>query len=101
MKFETSVLNSSSFYGLNVEKLTLKECEAKDVDFRESNLKEADFSYSDLTDAVFFNTDLSNANFSHAQQFNIDIKNNILNGAKFSRYEAVRLLGGLGIELVD
>ena len=101
MKFQTSVLNSSSFYGLNLEKLTIKECEAKDVDFREANLKEADFTFTDFTDATFFNTNLTNANFGYAKEFNININHNILNGAKFSRYEAIRLLISLGIKLVD
>jgi len=101
MKFQTSVLNSSSFYGLDLEKLTLKECEAKDVDFREANLKESNFIYTDFTDAVFSNTNLSKVDFTYTENFNIDIKNNILEGTKFSRYQAIRLLSGFGIEFVD
>jgi fluoroquinolone resistance protein len=101
MVFKTSVINSSSFYGLELEGLSIKECEAKDVDFREANLSEATFIYTDLSEALFFNTNLLKVNFSYAQNFNIDIKNNPLEGAIFSRYEAIRLLSGLGIELID
>jgi uncharacterized protein YjbI with pentapeptide repeats len=101
LKFETSVLNSSSFYGLNLEGLILRECEAKDVDFREANLCWGIFVYADFQDSLFFNTNLSKANFSHAKGFDIDVKTNILEGAVFSRNEAVRLLEGLGIELSD
>lgn len=99
--FQNSALTSSSFYGLDLPGLILKECEAKDVDFRATNLEESDLSYTDFTDAAFFDTNLTKANLSYARNFNIDIKTNTLEGAKFSRYEAVRLLDGLGIELID
>ncbi len=57
--------------------------------------------YTDFTDAAFLNTNLSKVDFTYAEKFNIDIKNNILEGAKFNRYEAVRLLSGFGIDFVD
>jgi len=101
MKFKTSIINSSSFYGLELEGMKLKECEARDVDFREANLKESDFSFTDFENSIFFNTNLSEVNFSYAKNFNIDIKNNILKDALFSRYEAINLLNGIGIKIID
>lgn len=101
MKFEGSVLNGSSFYGLCLEELILKECEAKDVDFTGANLSESTLTYTNFSEAVFSNTNLSKANFSYAENFDIDIKTNTLKGAIFSRYDAIRLLSGLGIELID
>lgn len=101
MKFHKCVLNDSSFWGLNLSWMQLKECEAKEVDFREANLQKVDFDFTDFEKALFRNTNLTDANFTNARNFDIDIQTNKLKGAKFSRYEAVRLLGGLGIELVD
>jgi len=101
MKFSNSVVNSSSFYGLELDGLELHACEVRDVDFTNANLKESDLRYSDFTNSIFANTNLSKANFSYAKNFDIDIKNNILKGALFSRYEAVLLLSSLGINLID
>jgi len=101
MKFYRCVLNDSSFWGLKLDEMHMKECEAKEVDFRESNLQKADFCATNFGKALFRNTNLSEVNFADARNFDIDIKQNELKGAKFSRYDAVRLLGGLGIELVD
>jgi len=101
MKFKTSVIDSSSFYGLDLDSWIIEECEAKDVDFTNSNLSNISFKYTKLTDSIFANTNLTKANFTHSEQFNIDIQNNNLDGAKFSRYESIRLLSSLNIELVD
>lgn len=101
IKFKNTVINSSSFYGLKLESMEVKDCEARDVDFREANLKESNFTCTDFQKSIFFNTNLTKVNFSYAQNFNIDIKNNILKGALFSRYEALTLLNGLEIEFID
>lgn len=101
IKFESSIINSSSFYGLDLKGMILKECEAKDVDFRETDLSEADFSYSDFSDTSFLHTNLTKVNFSYAKNFNIDIQANILKGAIFSRYDAIRLLSAFEIEFVE
>ncbi len=100
-KFKRSVLNDSSFWGLRLESIMISGCEARDVDFREANLKEADLQDTDFTRALFRNTNLTEANFTHASGFDIDVRVNDIKEAKFSRYEAWRLLGGLGIVLVD
>lgn len=100
-KFIRCVLNDSSFWGLELEAIMISGCEARDVDFRESNLKKANLCDTDFTNALFRNTIMIEANFTHASNFDIDVRVNDIKGAKFSRYEAIRLLGGLGIELVD
>ena len=100
-KFKKSVLNDSSFWGLKLEGIMIHGCEARDVDFREANMKEADLCDTDFLRALFRNTNLRESDFTHANNFDIDVKTNEIEGAKFSRYEAVRLLPGLGIELVD
>lgn len=99
--FNRCMLNSSSFYGLTLEKMVMIECRAHYVDFREANLKGANFSHTDLRDSLFNNTNLSHANFKEAENYDINIKNNLIKNATFCRYEAVSLLSSLGINLID
>lgn len=101
ISFEKSVLNDSCFFGLALSELTLVGCRAFDVDFREADLSQSNFRDTDFTRSLFSNTNLSRADFTQAQHYNIDIQNNYVKQAKFSRYEAALLLEYLDIELVD
>ncbi len=101
VKFYKSILNDSSFYGLALQDLVIDECKAHNVDFRECDLSNANLTYSDLSGCYFGNTNLSSADFSEATNYDIDIHQNIIKKAKFSRFEAIRLLDSLEIELVD
>ncbi|WP_221892310.1 pentapeptide repeat-containing protein [Teredinibacter haidensis] len=101
VKFFKSILNDSSFYGLSLQELVLEECKAHNVDFREGDFSNSNFTYSDLSGCVFANTNLSGADFSEATDYDIDIYRNIIKKAKFSSFEAIRLLFCLEIELVD
>ncbi len=87
--------------GLNLAELVLEECKAHYVDFRDGDFRDSNFSYCDFSNSLFNKTNLSGADFSEATEYNIDIYLNELRGAKFSRYEAVRLLECLEIELLD
>jgi fluoroquinolone resistance protein len=101
VKFYQSILNDCSFYGLSLQELVLKECKAHNVDFRDGDFSRSDFSYSDLSACLFVNTNLSGADFSEAIHYDININQNIITKAKFSRFEAIRLLDCLDVELVD
>ncbi|MBV1870241.1 MAG: pentapeptide repeat-containing protein [Gammaproteobacteria bacterium] len=101
IKFYKSILNDSSFYGLPLQELVLEECKAHDVDFREGDFSHATFTYTDFTGSFFENTNLSGADFTEATDYDIDIFRNEIKHAKFSRFEAIRLLGSLEVELVD
>ena len=100
-KFYKSILNESSFYGLSLQDLVLEECKAHNVDFREGDFSNSNFTYTDLSGSYFSNTNLYGADFSEATDYDIDIYQNRIEKAKFSRFEAVRLLDSLEIELVD
>ena len=93
------MINSSSFYGLNQTKIVIEECRAHDVDFREANLSGANFSHTDLASSLFGNTNLTGAKFNDA--VNYDINTSLVKNATFCRYEAIRLLDSLGINLID
>ena len=87
--------------GLKLDEMVLEGCKAQDVDFREGKFNRANFSYSDFRHSLFGRTELMEADFSEATDYDIDIFNNKIKGAKFSRDEAIRLLNGLDITLVD
>lgn len=99
--FFKCIINDSSFFGLVLDEVTLDSCKAHDVDFREASLRQAVFTDTDLAHSLFGKTNLSEANFSGAVNYDIDVFENVITGAIFSRYEAVRLLMGMGVELVD
>ena len=101
IKFYQSILNDSSFNGLALQELVLEECKAHHVDFRDGDFTSANFTYTDLTASLFAKTNLTSADFSEASNYDINIFNNIIKKATFSRYEAIRLLDSLEIELVD
>jgi fluoroquinolone resistance protein len=99
--FFKSIINDSTFFGLNLKEIVIKECQAHDVDFREGDFSDADFRATDFASSLFNGTDLSGADFTEAVNYRIDINHNRIHDAKFSRQEAVSLLEGLGIELID
>jgi fluoroquinolone resistance protein len=101
IKFYKCIINDSSFFRLNLKEIVIEECKAHDVDFREGNFSGANFTYTDLLSSLFSQTNLTGADFTESINYDIDVHINKIRKAKFSRYEAVRLLGSLGIELVD
>jgi uncharacterized protein YjbI with pentapeptide repeats len=101
LKFHKCILNDSSFFGLFLGECVFDSCKARDVDFREANLTDARCSFTDFGGALFGKTNLSGADFSDAIDYDIDIFDNRIKGAKFSRSEAVRLLRSLEIVLID
>lgn len=101
LKFHKCILNDSSFFGLFLEECVFDSCKVRDVDFREANLTAALCSFTDFGGAMFGKTNLSGADFSDAIDYDIDIFDNRIKGAKFSRSEALRLLTSLEIVLTD
>ena len=99
--FSRCNLSNSSFYGLALAEIEMSECRAHDVDFRGTDLNGSNFSDTDFSSSLFHNTDLAMANFCGAENYLIDIQNNSVKGATFSRLEATSLLESLGIVLVD
>lgn len=101
LTFNHCIINDSSFFGLTLSELTLEHCKAHDVDFRNGNFSKSSFTYTDFTNSLFMKTNLQDTDFSEAENYDIDIFNNNIKSARFSRLEAVRLLNCLDIELVD
>lgn len=101
ISFSECIITDSSFFNLNLSELVLEHCKAQDVDFRNGNFSKAKFIYTDFSNSLFMKTNLQEADFSEAENYDINIFNNDIKAARFSRLEAVRLLNCLDIELVD
>jgi uncharacterized protein YjbI with pentapeptide repeats len=71
------------------------------VDFREADLSGASFGATDLSESLFSSTDLSEADLSRARNYSIAPGRNVLTQARFSLPEAMALLYGLDIVLVE
>jgi uncharacterized protein YjbI with pentapeptide repeats len=99
--FERCAISHSTFIGLSLPGIHIKECVAADVDFREADLSKADFTDSDLSESLFLNTNLSEADLSTAKNYHIAPEHNVLKGAKFSLPEAMSLLFNMDIVLVE
>jgi len=99
--FLESAISHSSFMGLSLGDVEIRDCVAIDVDFREANLSRADFSGTDLSQSLFSSTDLSGADLSRAHNYQIDPGQNRLKQARFSLPEAMSLLYSLDIVLVE
>jgi fluoroquinolone resistance protein len=99
--FEDCALNYSSFFGLKLKKMRMTHCIAKEVDFGEADLSGAVFAFTDFSGSTFLHTDLTDADFVNAVNYTISAKLNTLKKTKFSLPEAMSLLRGLDIILVD
>lgn len=99
--FRRCVLNYSTFMGLDLEKMTLRKCIARDVDFSEANLKGADCRFTDFENSQFRHTDLSGVDFCGATNYFIQPHLNTIKQARFSLPEAMSLLYNLDIEICD
>lgn len=101
LHFNKSILTDASFFGLKLPGVKMEECKLHEVDFRECDLAGAEITGCDLHGTLFNQTNLSAVDFTGSWDFRIDVLNNSVEHAKFSREEAVALLESLGIELVD
>ncbi len=86
--------------------LDLKFAQISGKEFEACTFCACDFTQAQIKASIFSgcrfrNCDFTLATLTDTKNFQIDIRNNTLTGAKFSRYDALRLLEGLGIELRD
>ncbi|AYA41995.1 pentapeptide repeat-containing protein [Xenorhabdus nematophila] len=101
LNFTKCILTNSSFLGLKLHNLKMEECRLVDVDFRECDLSNSVLTGCDFLGSLFNLTILRSVNFTDSWDYSIDVLNNTVTKAKFSKLEALSLLENLGIELVD
>jgi fluoroquinolone resistance protein len=99
--FLKCVISHSTFIGLKLKGIQIKDCIAADVDFREADLSQADFAGTDLSESLFSSTDLTEADLSRARNYHIDPGQNVLKQAKFALPEAMSLLYSMDIVLTE
>jgi fluoroquinolone resistance protein len=99
--FSKCAISHSTFIGLSLKELQIKECIATDVDFREVDLTKSDLSGTDLSESLFSHTNLTEADLSSARNYHIPPEQNILRRAKFSLPEAMALLYSMDIVLIE
>ena len=92
-------ISLSTFIGLDLRKIVIKECRAHDVAFRETDLTKAQLMGTDFTKSQFFETNLTKADLAKAKSYTIDIYQNKIAKAKFTLPEALSLLYTMGIEV--
>ncbi len=97
LSFSKCQVNYSNFKLMNLAKIKLVDCEAKEVDFIETDLTAGDFKNTDFEKSHFFKTNLTHADFKGAKNYYIDAKNNTLKKTRFSLPEALVLLESLDI----
>jgi uncharacterized protein YjbI with pentapeptide repeats len=101
LSFEECLMNDASFFGLFLDYIKLHDCKLVGVDFRDASLSQAEIINCDLAGALFAKTNLEQTDLTDTFNISIDVLNNRLNGAQFTRLEALSLLDSLNIKLVD
>ncbi|USD67899.1 pentapeptide repeat-containing protein [Vibrio sp. SCSIO 43136] len=101
LSFTRCILNDASFFGLTLNELKLQECKLHDVDFREGDFTGSVMTQCSFRHSLFMRTNLSGVDFSDSEEYAIDVFENNIKKAKFTRYDALSLLDSLDIELVD
>jgi fluoroquinolone resistance protein len=99
--FEACAIDYAAFIGLTLRKLEVRKCSAQEVEFSEAELSSADFRDTDLAKSRFRHTNLTKADFTGARNYVIDLMTCKVSKAKFAMPEALGLLYGLDIDLVE
>ncbi|MCC7447775.1 MAG: pentapeptide repeat-containing protein [Anaerolineae bacterium] len=93
-------ISYNGFVGLDLKKIQMIRCVAKDADFAEADMTRANCTGTDFTGGRFLHTNLTEADFTDATGYAIVASLNTLKQAKFALPEAIRLLYGLDIVVV-
>lgn len=98
--FERCNLSFCDFFSMKLRKLVMEHCQLHGAIFEQADLTEAVLCGSDFKGAIFSQTQLSKADFTDATNYDIDLLNNKIKGARFRFPEAARLLTALGVKIV-
>ena len=99
ISFKGTSVDHSTFIGLSLPAVQIKDCSVKNVDFRETDLSRAILGGSDFSESLFLDTNLTKADLREAINYHINPEKNILAGARFSIPEAMSLLYAMDIVL--
>ena len=99
--FSRCGISHSTFLGLDLSQVRMRECVAVDVDFREADLRKADLRGCDLLKSMFQGANLSKADLRGARNYRIDAAETTISGARFTMPEALSLLYSLDVDLSE
>lgn len=97
LRFESCLLNHSSFFQMKLSKTLFRDCDLSDCDFTGSDLKESVFTGSRMLNAQMEDCGLEKCDFRNAISYRIHPDQNKIKGARFSRDGIEGLLGQYGI----
>lgn len=95
--FDNCILDYSSFERRKMSKTRFKDASLKGVDFGEADIKQSKFIESDLDEAIFYNTSMQEADFTTAYNYGIDLSQNQIKKARFSKDGLAGLLSQFDI----
>lgn len=98
-RFESCVLQLSSFYGLKLKKMVFRHCSLQEVDFTGADLGGALLDACDLARAIFDQTILEKADLRTAFNYSIDPERNRIRKGRFSVAGIMGLLEKWEIEV--
>ena len=101
VRFETCDVTRSAFVGLDLRRLVMTRCRARETIFSEADLSDADLSGTDFEGASFGGARLPRADLRDATGYALSPALNDLRGARVSLPEAAALLEALGIRVGD
>jgi uncharacterized protein YjbI with pentapeptide repeats len=99
--FERCAISHSTFIGLGLRRVEIVDCQAREADFAEADLSQANCRGTDFQDSRFLHTDLTEADFTGAKNYAIAPNLNVLRKTRFALPEAMALLYGLDITLIE
>jgi uncharacterized protein YjbI with pentapeptide repeats len=98
-RFETCILDHSSFFRNKIKKTVFKDCQLREIDFTETDLTGSLFTNCDLDRAIFANTILEKCDLRSSYNYSIDPENNHMKKARFSMTGVKGLLDKYDIDI--
>lgn len=95
--FDKCILDYSSFERRKMVKTHFKDSSLKGVDFAGADLKQSKFINCDLNEAIFYNSNIQEVNFASAFNYIIDLSQNQIKKARFSKDGLAGLLSQFDI----
>lgn len=95
--FCNCILDYSSFEKRKMSKTLFKDSSLKGVDFGYTNLEQAQFINCDLTETIFYSTNIQKADFTSAHNYIVDLTQNQIKKARFSKDGLAGLLNHFDI----
>jgi uncharacterized protein YjbI with pentapeptide repeats len=100
LKFESCLLNFSTFIQMNLKATIFDNSILEEVDFTQTNLEKASFDNCNMDRAIFENTILVGAKLTNTLHLVLDPKSNNIQGASISLHAIPGLLTDYSINIV-